>query len=236
MLKKKEEAPAPYLINTESKALHYDETHQFTVSQGGIEVNAKTITWSTTDVNIVNVDPNGLAGGRKIGTTTLTATIAGKFSIKSTITVIPYSTLCKEPFFEDGASVATTKGKEFRALENESATALYFTGENAKLRYSAYIFKDGKMTSAALLFANSQAVVSEAQKFYNERYTALGTENNVIFYGDGNSLLIGISVDANIGFNAIYFKGNGKTLSVTDQTVLQFNNVKANLLKQKAIL
>lgn len=167
---------------------------------------------------------------------TITGTIPGKFSLKSTITIIPYSTLCKEPFFEDGASAATTKGREFRSLSAETATSLFFFGENAKLRNAAYIFKDGKMSSAALLFANNQAVVDEAQKFYDERYTRLGTESNVYFYGDGGNLLIGISIDPTIGFNAIYVKGNGKTLSIDHQVTQQFNTIKANLLKQKDIL
>jgi hypothetical protein len=234
--KKKEEAPAPYLINNDNKSLYFDQKHQFTVTQGGVEVNSKSITWSTTDISIAIVDANGMISGRKLGTTTLTATIPGKFSLKSTVTIIPYSTLCKEPFFEDGATIPLTKSREFRALDGETATSLFFKGENGKLRNAAYIFKDGKMTSGALLFANSQAVVDEAQKFFDERYTRLGTENNIYFYGDGGSVVIAISVDANIGFNAIYFKGNGKTLGITDQTVLQFNTIKANLFKQKAIL
>ncbi len=234
--KKTEETPVPYQINTENKAIHFDETHQFIITQGGVEINGKDVTWVLSDDRVATIDANGLLRGKKLGTITLAASIKGKFGLKSTVTIIPYSNLCKEPFFEEGASAATTKSREFRTLSSEAATSLFFLGENAKLRNAAYIFKDGKMTSGALLFANNQAVVDEAQKFYDERYTRLGTENNVYFYGDGGSLVIGISIDANIGFNAIYLKGDGKTLSVTGQTVLQFNTIKANLLKQKDIL
>jgi hypothetical protein len=233
--KKNNEAAPAYKIDTENVSVHFDEKHQFTVTQGNVEINAKSITWSSSDQSVATIDENGLLSGKKIGTVTLTASSAGKFSFKSTVTVIPYSTLCQEPYFEDGASITTTKNKEKRSLAGETATSLLFLGENAKVRNTVYIFKDGKMTSAALLFANTDALVQETAKFYKERYTYLGSENNVIFYGDGNALIIAISVEATLGFNAIYFKGNGKTLSLTPQIEQQFNTIKTNTLRQKAI-
>jgi hypothetical protein len=233
--KDSESKPLPYKIDTENVALHYDETHQFLVTQGTIEINAKTISWISSDESVATVDANGKLSGKKLGMVTLTAT-SGSLNLKSTVTIIPYSNLCREPYFEDGATVAVTKGRETRLLANETATSLLYTGENTKLRNAMYLFTDNKMTSASLLLANTTDVINESAKFYKERYTYLGTEKDTYFYGDNNNLVIGILLDAKLGLIAIYIKGNGKALGLTPKLQQQFNTVKANVLKQKAVL
>jgi hypothetical protein len=227
--------PIPYKIDKENIALHYDETYQFLVTQGTVEINPKTITWKSSDESVATVDANGKLSGKKIGMVTLTAT-SGSLNLKSTVTIIPYSNLCKEPYFEDGATIATTKGRETRPLANETATNLLYTGENAKLRNAMYIFANNKMTSGSLLLTTSTDVINESAKFYKERYTYLGTESDTYFYGDNNNLVIGILLDAQVGLMAVYIKGNGKVLGITPKIQQQFNTIKANILKQRAVL
>jgi hypothetical protein len=99
-----------------------------------------------------------------------------------------------------------------------------------------YLFTDNQMTSGSLLLTTTTDVINESAKFYKERYTYLGMENDTYFYGDNNNLVIGILLDAKLGFMAIYIKGNGKTLSLTPKLQQQFNTIKANILKQQAVL
>jgi hypothetical protein len=233
--KDSESKPLPYKIDKENVALHYDETHQFLVTQGAVEIDAKTITWKSSDESVATIDANGKLSGKKIGMVTLTAT-SGSLNLKSTVTIIPYSNLCKEPYFEDGTTIATTKSKETRPLANETATSLLYTGENAKLRNAMYLFTDNKMTSGSLLLTTSTDVINESAKFYKERYTYLGMESDTYFYGDNNNLVIGILLDAQVGLMAVYIKGNGKALGITPKLQQQFNAAKANILKQRAIL
>lgn len=216
-------------------AIHYDETHQFIITQGNTELNAKTLNWKSSDESVATVDANGKLSGKKIGMITLTAT-SGNIKLTSTVTVVPYSNLCKEPYFQAGANIATTKGRELRPLAGETATSLIYAGENSKLRNVLYLFTDYKMTSGTLLLATTNEVINESARFYKERYTYLGMENDTYFYGDGNNLVIGILLDAKLGLVAIYLNGNGKVLGITPKLQQQFETVKANIFKQKAVL
>ncbi|MFI5157751.1 MAG: Ig-like domain-containing protein, partial [Sphingobacteriales bacterium] len=155
-------------IDAQTVSMHYDETHQYSVT------NTTGLTWTSSDATVGTIDNSGLFTAKKIGKTIIKGT-SGNISVQSTVTVTPYSTMCQEPYFILGASMATIEGKETRLLYGSTATGLLYTGENSKLRYAEYIFDNTGFIEAALLLANTTDVVDEASTFFKERYTLLGT-------------------------------------------------------------
>lgn len=197
--------PASITLDATDVSLHYDETHQFSLKQGNNNISASAYTWTSSDVNIGTVDANGAFTAKKIGTTTIRATKGGD-AFESQVTVVPYSTICKEPYWDFSDNISSTKGKETRTLASQTSTGLIYTGENDKVRNIMYLYDatSGKMTAAAILFTNTTAVVDESSKFFKERYTYVGVSGSVYYYTDSKSLVIAISVDASLGYNAIY--------------------------------
>lgn len=214
---KKDPKPG-YKIDSETLSLHYDETHQFEITPG---VPTSTTNWTSSDTTVGKIDQSGYFKAKKIGTVVIMGS-STDYTVKSTVTVVPYSTLCKEPFYVYNQNAATTKSQEFRTLTLQSATGLTYTGENSKLRNVLYAFENDKMTAAALLLSNSSDVISESYKFFNERYTAVDEEDNVYLFTDNKSLVVGVSVDDTLGFNAIY----------VDYTLLSGNSLKAKELDE----
>lgn len=196
---KKDPKPG-YKIDNENLSLHYDGTHQFEITPNA---QAISTTWSSSDTTVGKIDQSGYFTARKIGSVTITGTSAS-YTLKSKVTVIPYSTMCKEPFYLKGQDIVTTEDKEFRTLTYHSASGLTYAGENSKLRNVLYAFDSNGLTAAALLLDSAPDVINESYQFFSERYTPLGVENNVFFFTDNKNLIIEVSNDATLGFNAIY--------------------------------
>jgi hypothetical protein len=97
--KESESKPLPYKIDTENIALHYDETHQFLVTQGTVEINAKTITWTSSDESVATVDANGKLSGKKLGMIVLTAT-SGSLNLKSKLLLYLTATFARNPILQ----------------------------------------------------------------------------------------------------------------------------------------
>lgn len=214
---KKDPKPV-YKIDSENLSLYYDGSHQFEITSNG---QTESPTWSVSDTTVGKIDQSGYFKAKKIGTVVITGSTAD-YTVRSTVTVIPYSTMCKEPFYNFNQSIAATKNKEFRTLTLETETGLTYTGENNKIRNVLYAFENDKMQAAALLMRNSSDVVTESYKFFNERYTHLEAEDNVYFFTDNKNLVIGVSVDDTLGFNAIYI----------DYTLLSENSLKDKKLDE----
>lgn len=207
-----------YKIDSENLSLHYDGSHQFEITSSG---QVGSTNWNSSDTTVGTIDQAGYFKAKKIGTVTITGSSAD-YTVKSTVTVIPYSTMCKEPFYNYMQSMAATKNKEFRPLVQETDTQLGYTGENNKVRGVLYAFENDQMQAAALLLSNSSSVVTESYQFFSERYTSLGDEDNVYFFTDNKNLVIGVSIDDTLGFNAIYI----------DYTLLSENSLKDKKLDE----
>jgi hypothetical protein len=199
--------------------LHYDETHQLVLTN----TPTTNVTWKSSDESIGTVDNSGLFTAKKVGTVTITAS-GSKFKTTADVTITPYSTLCKEPALDLGKSQNAIKLKETRALANQSSDYLYFYGENSKLRYSSYHFIKGQLAASALFLANREDVVKEAVTFFKERYTLLEVDGNTAFFSYNSILTIGLTVDSNLGFIAIYYP-NYATFQVANHPTL--NELKA---------
>jgi hypothetical protein len=211
----------PTVIDQQTVSMHYDEIHQYSVT------NTSSLTWTSSDTTVGTISSAGLFKAKKIGTTTIKGT-SGNVSAQSAVTVTPYSTMCQEPYFLPGSSIATIKGKESRVIYSSTPTTIFFTGENSKLRYAGYLFDGTGLTTSILLFANTSDIVTEAAVFFKERYTVLGTDGTVVYLAGDNNLLIGISVDATLGFNAIYVKGSGhKVNSLKELNTIRLKTIQS---------
>jgi|GEM_PF-986207 len=215
-------------LDTKSISLHYDESHQFYFVNKS--VIASDYNWVSTDETIGTVDRSGKFTAQKIGTTTIKAT-KGSEVFESQVTVVPYSTICKEPYWNFSDNISATKGKETRTILSQTSTSLVYTGENAKIRNIMYMYDStsGKMSSAAILFAYGDAVIQEAAKFFKERYYYLGEDtdadsgNTFYYFGDEKNIVIGITQDAKLGLITIYIPntgGNGSVNSTMAKTLL----------------
>lgn len=196
----KKESPKPTAtIDAATISIHYNETHQYSVT------NATGLTWTSSDTTVGSVNSSGLFTAKKVGSTTIKGT-SGVVSVKSIVTVTPYSTMCQEPFFIPGSSMPDIKQKETRVLYGSTNTALLFSGENSKVRNVEYLFDSTGLTSAALLLANRTDVVTEAVTFFKERYVYVGYDGTYSYFTGDNNTVIGLSVNASLGFNAIYIQ------------------------------
>jgi hypothetical protein len=212
----KNDSKPTYAIDVASVNLNYDKSHQFVVKLGNTVVDNRTLTWFSSDETVGTVDASGLFIANRIGKTTVKAEINGN-SLTSEVVVNPYSSLCKEPILDFGASITAIKSKETRTLNGENATLLRFAGENAKLRDVRYFFDVTGLKHAMLLITETNAVVEESAKFLSERYDFLGEDDDIYVFGDKN-VLIGVSVQPDLGFNFLYLKN---TSGVTGKSAVQ---------------
>jgi hypothetical protein len=226
---KKDEVVPDYKIDAASVSIHYDETHTFAVTQGSAAITASTLSWTSTDQTVGTITTDGVFKAKKIGKTTIKG-VSGDKIVKAEVTVTPYSTLGVEPYFLYGATKAATKSKETRTLAVEDETGLMYLGENSKVRNVMYLYENGGLTNAALLMANDDALVKEAAKFFDERYQFAGKTDDAYFFTDGVSVAVGIGVDSDLGFFALYYHvapGSGtavfslKTLQSANQKRIQ---------------
>lgn len=224
----KKDAKPGFKIDSENISLHYDGSHQFEITP---DAQTTSTTWSSSDTTVGKINQSGYFTAKKIGTVTVTGTSAS-YTLKSTVTVTPYSTMCKEPFYQMGQNMASTKNREFRTLTFQSATGLTYAGENSKLRDVLYAYDNDSMTAAALLLGNTPDVAAEAYKFFNERYTPLEAEENISFFTDNKNLIIGVSVDDTLGFNAIYVDYSLlSTIAVKQKHFNEINKIRTNALQ-----
>ncbi len=206
---KKGEGEPDLQLNAATVDLRYDQTHQFSVTKGASAMAANTFTWTSTDQTVGTVSTGGLFTAKKIGQTTINGSSASG-SVTAKVTVTPYSTMVKEPYFDPTATIATTKSKETRTLVSQDGNTLLYNGENANVRNVIYLFENGQMTQGALLLANTNAVVQEFATFIKERYNYLGDNGaGVYVYSDNKNVTVGIGADATLGFYALYIKYSG---------------------------
>jgi len=201
--KDKDAEPATVLSDADLK-LHYDDTHQYTLTKGTAAVSATDFKWTSSDTLVGKVDQNGKFTGKRIGQTTIKAISPdGKSSSESKVTIDPYSTLCAEPVLDFKATQAAVKAKEKRTIQSEDTAAIAYKGENAKLRGVAYVFEKNALRNSILVLTETQAVLDEAATFLAERYEYIG-ESESIYYFTDNKIVIGFMDEQQLGLVAIY--------------------------------
>ncbi len=201
---KKDEAPA-VSIDQPQLQIHFDEEHQFALTQGNNTLDASQYKWTSSNETVGTVDAAGNFTGNRIGETTVTGTSAdGKNRVESKVTITPYvASFVKEPVLDFGNSIATVKSKETRQLARDSTTVLEYRGENAKLRGVGYIFDKSALVVSILLLANTEAVANEAVTYYAERYDVEGGDNE-IFAKISDKVLMNLYIDETLGLVAVY--------------------------------
>ncbi|WP_214228249.1 Ig-like domain-containing protein [Pedobacter sp. B4-66] len=207
-------APEPvYSLDQTALELNYDKEHQFVIKLGSKDIEESEFKWSSSDETVGYVSASGLFNAYRIGKTTIKA-IGANVTLTSVINVAPYSTLCAEPYIEYGATKSIVKSKETRTLQDETATALYYRGENAKIKSALYGFDNNLLQSMVLVFSDTEAVVKESIKFFSERYTYLGVEDDLYLFANVDTF-IGMGYFDELGFCAIYLENKtGETANL----------------------
>lgn len=227
---KKDEAPA-VVINQPQLQVHFDEEHQFALTQGNNTLDASQYKWTSSNETVGTVDAAGKFSGNRIGETTITGTSAdGKNRVESKVTVIPYvASFVKEPVLDFGNSIATVKSKETRQILTDSTNVLEYRGENTKLRGVGYIFDKAALVGSILFLANTEAVATEAVTYYAERYDVEAGDNE-IFAKISDKVLMNLYIDETLGLVAVYVPhdfSTGGRRATTDVKKM----VKGNFLK-----
>lgn len=219
--KDKEAEPATVLSDADLK-IHFDDTHQYTLTKGTATVDPASFKWTSSDTVVGKVDQNGKFTGRRIGQTTVRAVSTdGKVSTESKVTIDPYSNLCTEPVLDFKATQAAVKAKEKRALLEEDTASVTYKGENSKLRGVAYAFSKNALVNSFLVLTETQAVFDEAATFLFERYEYLGDEDYV-YYFTNNKVVVAYLEEETLGLVAIYAPypaGGLRTMASFKETV-----------------
>lgn len=187
-----------YEINSESVTINYDQEFQFEIAGDPQEVK-----WSSSDERVGSIDQKGLFSAARIGSTTITAKF-GSTSITSEVVVEPYDEFFIEPLSDFSLTPDAIKSKETRSLMVETEEGIMYEGENTHIRRVMYTLKSGKFASAFALFVNTETMIEKVAKYYMERYDFLGTDDEYLVFRNGTGAVIGISVNENLGLNAIY--------------------------------
>lgn len=165
--------PSPGVqFNTPQLDLHYDQQHQFTISEDAAGLDPHTFSWSSEDQTVGTIEADGKFTARKVGKTIVRAVSAdGKMSIAGNVTVTPYSLLFTEPVILWGASQTQVQTAEKRkALEN-TPYYLSFNGETSLIKKAEYYFSpDRKLSSANIFLENDSQTYQQAVLYLKERY------------------------------------------------------------------
>ncbi|GAB3575059.1 hypothetical protein GCM10027578_38630 [Spirosoma luteolum] len=202
----KTDEPEPAItIDQSTVSLHYDQAQSFTLRRGSSTVDPASLTWSSSDTLIGTVSKQGIFKAKRVGKTTVTGRPADNgSSVTSEITVTPYSTAYTEPVVTFQVSKATVKGKETRTLLNETTDGLFFGGERPTVAGVTYQFNAGQYAASGVSLQPTQAVATDVALFLKERYTYLGTDEDIYVFADERGLLIGLTASDQAGLLVLY--------------------------------
>lgn len=187
--KDQDNAP-PITLDQDQLELHYDQTHQFKLKQGTGELKASQYRWTSSNEYVGTVY-DGDFKAEQIGETTITASSKdGKKQWTSKVTVVPYSTLYREPVTDFSLTPEQVKSKETREVREQSATVTTYKGENSKTWAIRYNFTAGKLSSATVLLMDSQDIANEGSRFLDERYKYVGEFNGASVFTDEKTVTI----------------------------------------------
>lgn len=215
-----------YSINQSTLSLNFDDQHQFVIKEDGENTDASAFKWTSSDPSVGTINASGLFQGVKIGKTTIKAEGNGA-TLVSEITITPYTTLCKEPYLEFGATAATIKSKETRTLLQELPTSLLYRPENDKVLGLAYGLENGRLETPIFLLGENDVRLKEAITFFAERYTFQGESEDemTIFFGD-KKVLIAIGFIDDLGFYAAYFPNSLSAKASFKDTLKDLGDIK----------
>ncbi|MFA6950854.1 MAG: Ig-like domain-containing protein [Lentimicrobiaceae bacterium] len=208
--KKDKDEPETLTLDKTEITLQHNIAQQLNVTP------TQTCTWTSADTNVAKVTQAGLVTGVRLGNTKITAKAASGLIAECNVTVEAASFLYKEPAYKYGESIAYVKSKETRFLLNEDLHGLAYQGENSDVSLVVYIFDNDALMVADVMLNDSINNFPLAQKFLEERYIYLGTQDGVVFYMDYLGNFLGLSIDDNLGLNVLYY---------TDLEVKQNRNI-----------
>lgn len=225
----KSESEPEITLNQKEVKLKFDEDFKFTLSSGA------GAAWKSSDEFVGVVDNNGNFEAKHIGETIVSVNVNGK-DVNAKVIVEPYITDITEPYLSYGATKATVKSFEKRSVIAETSTALLYRGQGSKENEVFYGFENGSLNGSILSFKTYADVAKDLAKFYSERYTYVGDDDNVLYFqSKDKSYALGISVNTTFGLNATYFKttstksASTKTFGLSGIKSNKINEIKINL-------
>ena len=204
---KKEQTEPKATLNQQEVVLQYNQTFDFEVKKGSSIVDFSTLATSSSDEFVGKTNNQGQFIANTIGETTIKILGEG-INLTAKVTVNPIQQLFAEPVTNFTYDKMQIKSAEKRILLQETATGLVYNGENNNLEDVIYLFTpQGKLSAAALLFPSTSSLVEKTAVFYAERYNMIGSSENYYYFENPKlQYIVGIGVDADLGFHALYFK------------------------------
>ncbi len=196
-------------LNQTEITLHYDEEFQFEVKKGDQTVPFTSLTTSSSDEVVGNINGSGLFEANRIGETTIKI-VGDGINLSAKVTVEPYQNLFAEPVINFNGTKQDIKNAEKRSLSTETATALLYTGENSNIEEVFYSFgSNGRLNGAISLFPMNISLAEKIAVFYIERYEYIGTSDNVFYFRDQQrGVAVGLDINQGVGFGAVYINSN----------------------------
>lgn len=206
--------------------IFYDGSKQLSVNYSSDELKSKTYSYSTSDSTVVKVNESGLVSGVCIGSAIVKiSSNDGKYNDECRFTVSPKSTLYKEPYTVFGASISTIKSKETRSLYSETTTSLVYTDTDTDVRNVAYLFENGKSTSALVTLTQTNAIATEVTTFLKERYQYLGVSSGVYYFKDRKSGIgAALQINVSFGLSVMYLPSNSSSVPAIKVSEVQLKN------------
>lgn len=99
-----------------------------------------------------------------------------------------------EPVLDFGATRDQIKAKERREFSKETTDGLSFLGSNKIEDSSAYVFADGKMTSAAVLLNLYRTDAEELESYLSRKYKKQGQSGDIFYWKKDENTLVGLAV------------------------------------------
>lgn len=99
-----------------------------------------------------------------------------------------------EPVLDFGATKEQVKAKERREFSKKTTDGLTFMGSNRIEDSSAYIFANGKMTSAAVLLDLYRTDAKELESYMSRKYKKQGQSGDIFYWKKDENILVGVAV------------------------------------------
>lgn len=157
-------------------------------------------------LSVDKVTTNGKLIASKIDEVATTSTGSNGAKVESKVTVSPYVTILTEPILEFSASMATIKSKEKRKLLAETVNGLAYEGvAGTQARGVIYIFENGKLQLAGLLFYNAGATVQTSATLIKERYAdGVTADGQVVIVNDERTFGLVLGGDNTFEYMGIF--------------------------------
>lgn len=183
-------------LNETSVEVDYNKTFQLEATFKRDGYVPGEFEWATEKTRIATVSPMGLITAKKVGETKIKVTTKDRaFMAEATVKVLPTNFLYTEPVFGFRGNKTFIKNNEKRTLDEEEDDSLTFLGGNSNENLVLYLFEDGILNTCGVLLKLNQNVVDGFVDYLEQRYDALGVEDETFIF-ENEQVLVGVQVES----------------------------------------